>query len=286
MSLPRLSQRQKAGLAVLLALALWAPTGLSHEDQTIVTGHSTFYNGDVYDKCLGSIAGIIKSKVRWFNDAILVERYSGKGTFIFVTEAGAPDPRIRELRSEGVFYDFVDPNGAHWHIEESFMAEGINGDFFVNDDPLGNDKPLAEVHTATNRTYVWTVELSARPIYDDFAGSNPHTYYNFLTLVDTCKFHPYVPNDVESHSGAVLNDDNGHANDDAAHEHQAWDVNLWVGTAPTIVPIGGASTDGAEWETEWASQEGAQTAQENGVDPDTGEADPDPDPSDLGDLAP
>lgn len=278
MSLPRLSQRQKAGLAVLLALVLWAPVGVSHEQ--IVTGHSTFYNGDVYDKCLGSIAGIIKSKVRWFNDAILVERYSGKGTFIFVTEAGAPDPRLApRLYSEGVFYDFVDPNGAHWHIDEYFynMSGTASVDYTIDPTPS-----VGGVSTRNDQTYVWVVELSARPIFDDFAGANPHTYYNFLILVDTCKFHPTVAHDDEAHSGAILNNDNGHANDDTAHVHEAWDVHLWVGTAPPPAVPYGISDDGAEWQTEWASSEGAQSAEEQGVHPDTG---PEESP-DLGDLAP
>jgi hypothetical protein len=265
MKLPRLSRRQQAGLAVALALLMWAPQGISHGDHTVVTGHSTFYNGDAYDPCLASIAGIMRSRVLWFNDQVLVEHYGGKGTYIYVTEAGAPDPRDRQLRSEGVFYDFVDPNGAHWHVEESYMAEGYSGEYYVNDDPVGNDDdPPAYVTTAKERTYVWTVELSSRPIYDQFAGADPHTYYNFLTLVDTCKMHRIAnqtqgPNATHDYESGLLNDDYGHENGADEHEHETWFVDIWVGKRPTFA-VGGVSTDGANWQSQWAATEANESA--------------------------
>lgn len=263
MSRLRMSGRQKAALAAALAVLLWLPSGVSHEEGTIITGHSTFYNGQGYDKCLGSIAGIIRSRVMWFNDQVLAERYSGKGTFMYVTEAGSRDPRGATLYSEGVFYDFVDPNGAHWHIEESFMMHTFGQYANVNTEPTSNSAPLVDAGLGANRTYVWTVELSERPIFDQFAGADPHTFYNFLTLVDTCKFHTYTPNRVESHdTPAELNDQNGHPNGETAHDHQAWLVNLWVGTRPTAIPAG-VSTDGAEWQSQWALTEYEQQAEQN-----------------------
>ena len=58
---PRWSNRRKAAAAATLALLLWIPQGISQSTQPVVTGHSTFYNGEGYDPCLASIAGIVKT---------------------------------------------------------------------------------------------------------------------------------------------------------------------------------------------------------------------------------
>lgn len=287
MSLPRLSRRQKAGLAVALALLLWAPQGFAH--QPLVTGHSTFYDGDVFSPCLGSIAGIMRHRVMWFNDQVLVEAYGGAGTFIWVTEAGAPDPRkARELYTEGVFYDFVDPNGAHWHIEELFYD--ISDEIVTPDAKIDRDEPSVKTSNLTltsTRTMVWVVELAARPIFDEFAGADPHTYYNFLVLVDTCKMHSNEINSrgpIEDHSAASgkLNDKYGHENGEDPHTHESYFVDIWVGKRPLNVVPYGSSTTGAEWTSEWAYQESGGEANDatGGA---YGEA---TENNDLGDLAP
>lgn len=269
MQLPRLSRRQQAALAVTLALLLWVPQGLSHGDHTVVTGHSTFYNGDAYDPCLGSIAGIMRSRVMWFNDQVLVERYGGAGTFVYVTEYGAPDPRAeKQLFSEGVFYDFVDPNGAHWHVEEAFynvVVETSQGVDFSEDVP----RPYVNT-TEGDRIYVWIVELSARPIYDQFAGDDPHTYYNFLTLVDTCKMHHVAnvtqgDNVTHDYASGTLNDRYGHENGATEHQHETFFVDLWVGKRPNVV-LGGVSTQGAEWQSAWTAQETSEEYNETSSD--------------------
>lgn len=268
MQLPRFSRRQKAALAVTLALLLWVPQGISSHEHTVVTGHSTFYNGDAYDPCLGSIAGIMRSRVMWFNDQVLVERYGGEGTFIYVTEAGAPDPRAElQMFSEGVFYDFVDPNGAHWHIEELYYeVTGFVGSDFDADGTMGVAPSVSRVGYGTDRYTTWVVELSSRPIYDQFAGDDPHTYYNFLTLVDTCKMHrdqSYHGQENHTIASGKLNDRNGHESGAAEHEHETFLVNLWVGKRP-VFALSGASTDGAAWESSWAASEARQSANETG----------------------
>lgn len=263
MQLPRFSRRQQAALAVALALLLWVPQGISSHEHTMVTGHSTFYNGDAYDPCLGSIAGIMRSRVMWFNSQVLVERYGGAGTYVYVTEDGAIDPREKVLRSDGVFYDFVDPNGAHWHVEEAYIAHDLKQYSEINEDPLNSNKPAAQAGLAENRTYVWIVELSARPIFDQFAGDDPHTFYNFLTLVDTCKMRRSAYHGQENHTmvSGKLNDRNGHETGAAEHEHETFLVNLWVGKRPSIV-MGGVSTEAAAWQSEWTQQEGAESVNE------------------------
>lgn len=261
--LPSLSPRQKAGLACALAFLLWLPMGVSHGDATLLTGHSSFYDGDSFSPCLASLAGIMRHRVMWFNDQVLAETYGGKGAFIYVTEQGARDPRDPNVKlfSDGVFYDFVDPNGAHWHVEELYMTK-LHSEASQDIDP--NVAPAKwveyDVGVEQNRTYVWTVELAARPIYDEFAGASPHTYYNFLTIVDTCKMHRGQSFDrVVNHTRAQgdINANNGHRNDDEDHAHETFMVDIWVGKRPTVLPAG-ASTDGAEWESSWAQGEATE----------------------------
>ncbi|HVM45321.1 MAG TPA: hypothetical protein VM582_05245 [Candidatus Thermoplasmatota archaeon] len=250
-----------------LALLLWLPQGVSH--QPLVTGHSTFYDGDTFSPCLASIAGIIRHRVMWFNDQVLVETYGGAGTYIYVTEHGAPDPRKeKELYSEGVFYDFVDPNGAHWHIEEYFYD--IVDETTIRRNMSGTI-PSVEVSMASERTMVWVVEVAPRPIFDEFAGADPHTYYNFLLLVDTCKMHS---NNIESFDGienhdegsGTLNDRYGHRNGEAPHTHERYMADIWVGKRPLNVIPYGASTTGAEWQTQWAHQSADRGAQQSSPD--------------------
>ncbi|HET6403333.1 MAG TPA: hypothetical protein VFH78_01695 [Candidatus Thermoplasmatota archaeon] len=266
-----MSNRQKAALAVALALLLWAPSGVSHGDVAVVTGHSTFYDGDTFSPCLASIAGIMRHRVMWFNDQVLVETYGGAGTFIYVTEQGAPDPRkASKLYTDGVFYDFVDPNGAHWHIEELYYD--ITDDVTVNA-TLDRDEPwqseVRQVSVYGKRTMVWVVELAPRPIFDEFAGADPHTYYNFLVLVDTCKIHS---NDINTsydgianhnNESGLLNDKYGHQNGEDPHTHERYMMDLWVGKRPLNVVPNGASVDGAEWTSNWAYQETAGGADEH-----------------------
>lgn len=255
--LPRLSRRQQAGIAVAFALLLWMPQGISTHQHTMVTGHSTFYNGTIYDQCMASIAGILRSRVMWFNDMVLAERYAGRGTFVYITENGSKDPTENTvLYSEGVFYDFVDPNGAHWHVDEAFMYEGSTVD--QQGDPINGAirGDNVAVRYGQNRTYVWIVELAASPIHDQFAGTDPryfHDVYNFLVMVDTCKMRKTAYHGNETHDTAEeLGTDRGHAAGDGAkpHEHETYLANIWVGKRPNLLPVGG-SADGLEWQSSW-----------------------------------
>lgn len=243
----RWSPRTKASLAVAMALLLWIPQGISTETTPVVTGHSVFYNGETYDQCLASIAGILRSRVMWFNDQVLVERYPGKGTFVFVTEEGAPDPTAQSvLISEGVRYSFKDPNGVDWVIHEAHFDPGV--------DPGQSNLQASNtrVHVNVNKTYVWFVELSETPVLDQFPGEQyPHNYYNFLVLVDTCKFHPYTRGPLAKHNNsAILNDRYGHPNADKPHAHETWGANIWIGKRPVVVEArdtGDRSTEHTSW---------------------------------------
>jgi hypothetical protein len=248
--LDRLSPRAKAGLAVALALLLWIPQGISEQTTPVVTGHSVFYNGSTYDKCLASIAGILRSQVLWFNDQVLVERYPGKGTYIFVTENGTTDPtHAPYLISEGVRFSFTDPNGADWVIHEAY---------FKHEETADGTKvsgTSVSVGAEIDKTYVWYVELAAEPILDQFPGEEyPHSIYNFLVLVDTCKFHrnAQTSGPVAHHNEtAILNDRHGHPNGELEHDHETWKANLWVGKRPVVVEAADTG-DHVVQETGWA----------------------------------
>jgi hypothetical protein len=121
-----------------------------------------------------------------------------------------------------------------------------------------------------SRYYVWFVELAPRPIYDEFAGADMHTYYNFLSIVDTCKMHrdPAFEKEVNhTRLGGDISDDNGHRNDDKDHSHEKFMVDLWIGKKPTVTALGSVDTSGSAWESNWAagygeSQVSAQNATE------------------------
>lgn len=261
----RLSRRQKAALTAGLALLLWLPSGISTNTGPVVTGHSTFYNGSGFDPCLATIVGVMRTDVRWFNDMVLVERYGGRGTFVYITENGAPDPREQAtLLSEGISYDFKDPNGAAWHVEEAFI-EGAEGGYHAS-----ADGDVGGTMYKTDRTYVWIVELSAQPIYDLYAPTNRndpnyHTVYNFVSIVDTCRFHR---EEATNYNGArynqttgkldfnITHDTNdpyygtGHKPDDGNHTHEAYLANIYVGERPHIVPVSTKATD-VGWTSTW-----------------------------------
>lgn len=265
LGLGRWSARRKVAAAATLALLLFLPMGISADTQPVVTGHSTFYNGQGFDKCLASVAGIVRTQVMWFNDQVLAERYGGKGTYIYITENGSDDPtQWSRIFSDGTVYDFVDPNGVSWHVEEAFAGRP---EAEVNLKPTV-PQPYAGV---ADREYVWIVELSAFPIHDQFAGDprspNYHDVYNFLDIVDTCKFH----RNAQTHIGTKLSNgtydynithDNpaelgpgyGHPSGTKAHTHESFMADIWMGTKPVIIPIGADGVPNtAAWESDWAT---------------------------------
>jgi hypothetical protein len=288
-----LSRRQKAVLSVSLVLILLAPGVLAmHDEQTVITGHTTFYNGEAYDGCMASIAGILRTTVRWFNDMVLAERYAGKGTYIYVTERGAQDPTPASgrtgLYTEGVSYTFTDPNGVPWTVQEAFMFEdGIDVAASTKaPDPLNSGDYSPHVPSRNeiagmvsgNRTYVWIVELSAVPVYDMFHGADPqnaHTYYNFVTLIDTCKMHdtkaqpPVVGEpdhyNVTHDTPTELGTEHGHPAGATAHAHQAKLADLWTGGATKLIPLPNPQdpAGGAMSQTAWTTGEASQQATGN-----------------------
>lgn len=282
------SNRRKAFAAATLAFLLWFPTGLSESTGPVVTGHSTYYKGKDFDPCLASIVGVMQTDVRWFNDMVLARRYGGKGTFVYITEHGAPDPRSYDfLFSDGVTYDFVDPNGAAWHVEELYAAAAVGAKSPEVRNPQQASSGQAgvsyDLQLARERTYVWVVELSAQPIYDQFAqhlnrdDPNWHTVYNFVALVDTCRFSRNEDTNYngiqdgehqqQDHDFNVTHDENdagyenGHKPEDGTHTHESFRADIYVGKRP-VVAVGGAqdtTSESSTWESSWTTSSQSQS---------------------------
>lgn len=269
----RLSRRQKAALTASLAVLLLVPSGISTNTGPLVTGHSTFFNGSGFDPCLASIVGVLRTDVRWFNDMVLVERYGGKGTYVYVTENGALDPREREvLFSDGVTYDFTDPNGATWSVQELWWTNEL--DQHGDDGAPPSDLPSQTLVHPEDKTYVWVVELAAQPIYDLYAPkdkSNPnyHTVYNFVTLVDTCRFHRTRDTNFNGNlrdpdtgeynftvnhpnPNATLDAEHGHKPEDGPHTHEAFLANIYIGKKPVVLENPNVNRADPAWEDDWA----------------------------------
>src|SRR5581483_7553366 len=260
---PRLSPKTKAALAVALALLLWIPQGISEDTQPVVTGHSTFYNGERYDPCMASVAGIVRSRVMWFNDQVLMERYPGKGTYVYITEHGGMDPSSAGvLYSQGVTYNFVDPNGAAWSVQELYMdpanySASPTANVGTGNPTQATQPPVAKVDS--HRQYVWVVELAATPVYDQFPGGDSHTYYNFLDMVDTCKFN----NNTATYAATITHtgDEPVHVADGPRdHTHEVWNADIYLGTAPNVVLAGEANNPVPGYTTSWATDGNAADA--------------------------
>ncbi len=245
----RMERRYRAvaiGIALAAVLAAIVPAGISTETTPIVTGHSSFYNGDDFDPCLAAIVGIMRLRVMWFNHEVLVERYNGDGAYIYATEHGAPSPTAdgAHLVSSGVFYDFVDPNGVAWHVDEAYWDSQINtvpADVTIDNDDLVPDVDVSPKPLSAKRWYTWIVAVD-KPVRDHHAGSDPHEWYNFVVLLNTCKFRKDNLNNSQPNGNlthpAGMGPDTGHLKNDPAHEHERYEVSLWVGTQPKIAPVG------------------------------------------------
>jgi hypothetical protein len=287
----RWSKKTKAVVATALVLSLLAPLGITQQAQPVVTGHSTFYNGNGFDPCLASVAGIMRTQVLWFNDQVLAERYGGKGTYVYVTENGSGDPRSHSyLYTDGTAYDFTDPNGAAWHIDEAFWAPDNVPNEQNNIDPSSDPSKPGGVTVSQDRYYVWIVELSAFPIHDQFAGSpydtqNYHDVYNFLDIVDTCKFHRNAMTDWNqsamprrdgsfdfniTHDNSTdglpadeLTPAHGHPYGTKAHTHESFLADIWIGGKPVLVPLGATGNDAISYTSDWSQGGPAPTQADN-----------------------
>ncbi|MBI4394363.1 MAG: hypothetical protein HY556_11320 [Euryarchaeota archaeon] len=262
------NERRKI-LLMLGAIALLSvPQALGHGvhwSDVAMTGHTLFTDVEGFDQCRGAIAGIVRTKIMWFNDQVLLEFDAAGGT-LYATQKNASDPRDAVLEATGVFYNFTDPNGRNWNVTE-YTYEGTSNSItppspssetwdeeLVDTDPGVTTPGIAgaKARSQTAIFHTWVVEIKGADV-DNFPGSDPHVYYNFVTIVDTCKFtkqdlaapggwtHP-GPDATVNHNRTGPNStypvdppyytNEGHEASDGDHSHEVYEVDLWVGGTP------------------------------------------------------
>lgn len=230
-------------LTVLMLLSMAVPTGISHD--TVITGHTVFKNAAGYDKCLASIVGLARSQVLWFNDQTLVET-DPKGQYVYAVRGGAPAPPMggleygpgyNEIYGNGVVYEFIDPNGHRWIVLEGYFytvlpsaANAVRND---------RDGLRVDQNAGADTEHVWVVQI--QPTHrDNNPGADLHEFYNFVTIVDTCKFrHGTTPEGKENHTA----NDPHHPAGELAHSHDVYEVDLYIGKEPRYLPIGHNMTE-------------------------------------------
>jgi hypothetical protein len=247
--IPRKIRYALVGAAIL---GLFAPLGLS--STSVVVGHTVFVDATGSDPCLASIVGLARSTVLWFNDMPLVST-DPQGQWVYVTRAGAespfnPDgglPQKAEgagstvpIYGDGVIYEFVDPNGFRWEVLEGYypttLKSGVNPDVTGisggNVSSVTNPPENVVANGAYNREFVWMVQIQGTH-HDAYPGPDAHSFYNFVSVVDTCKLQE-KPDGQMNFSA----DDPYHPPGTPAHSHDMYDVDLYIGKEPTFIPVG------------------------------------------------
>ncbi len=228
-----------------------------------VEQHTTYVeiiaNEEPNEPGFAAVAGVVSCKstgafenvVLWFNDNMLF-RHGRQGpdtdcldhdekTHVWATEEGAPDPRgSPSLAATGEVFEFTDPNGLHWVVEEYvyhqihvFREESTRAS--VGDKQVGLD---TEGEYRAIPHYAWVVKLQ-----DAFIDPTINEYYNFVTIVDFAKLqggedgravHSGEPGDPRTGNSHNASDpDEEHR---TPHSHGSVDVHLWVGGAPEEGP--------------------------------------------------
>lgn len=228
-------------LAALFLCSTFAAS--TTETQSITTGHTTWAYLNGYDPCKAAIAGIASSRVLWFNDAVLVDNFNFGNAWIYVSENGAPDPRGRELayvRS----WNFDDPNGIVWNVTEyQYYGDADDDPVGVNTDgtdaqaereglpPNMQTDAWARERTTAQAWYTWAVRILEAPAQNlavDIDDSSTLGLYNFVVLVDTCKF-VRDRDGVADHTAGTHDDQFGATSD---HEHETFLADVYLGGEP------------------------------------------------------
>lgn len=258
--------RWNGKLAVVALAALMAlPTAWSVQQDPVVAGHTTYADMDGLDPCIAGIVGIVRLRVMWFNDQVLFERTAGDGSsHVFAVQGGAADPRDQLLRPTGQQFAFTDPNGMEWQVNEYTYnvapASASTGNTTVTPPSVqqnGNgvsvdngethvEPPTVDSHE-TGPWYTWVVQTG--PTIEDFSATGRP--YNFVNLVDTCKFS--APGQDVAHSNAGPGNwtsdwpedttEQQHFADEASHGHDRFSVDLYVGKAPKVEALANADPE-------------------------------------------
>ncbi|MCA1814769.1 MAG: hypothetical protein LC624_12630, partial [Halobacteriales archaeon] len=76
-------------LVLALCAMLSLPAGASINQQPVVTGHTVYANMDGLDPCMAGVVGVVRMRVMWFNNQVLMERPADDGgnAYIYAIEA-------------------------------------------------------------------------------------------------------------------------------------------------------------------------------------------------------
>lgn len=242
--------RRRDVLAVIGIIALlMLPTAYTFSDRAVVTGHTTYANMDDLDPCIAGIVGIVRLRVMWFNDQVLFERSAQDGSsWVYAVQGDAPDPREAVLTPTGQEFPMTDPNGVEWVVREyAYRAAAIAnvnaGEYEV--EPTGSqpveveEEPSYQTNTDTAQYHTWVVQTG--PTVEDYAATGRP--YNFVNLVDTCKFTTDAAGSPVQHTTSGGNWSSTWGNDttaqahyptDPTHGHDRFSVDLYVGQAPKV----------------------------------------------------
>lgn len=223
---------------------------------TVTTGHTNWLDASTtYDSCFAGVAGLLKQRVTWFNGQTLFSQAaSGSGKYIYLMESleaddGAynestgievKDPSSEHLvRTDNTYtFDDPEPNNAkdEWTVKEYYSAREKKG---VEAGTGGDDGVGAEAGPArqVERVYVWVVQVHP----DALPASEPlDRDYNFVGLVDTCKFSgdrdDNTTHDNQDPNGPEPEGQHSTDNEEGTHDHDIYSIDIWVGPEPQVVP--------------------------------------------------
>lgn len=243
-------------LAVLTVVALTClPTVLAaapHE-QSVVGSHSTYADMDGLDPCLASVVGIVRLRVMWFGGQVLFERSGGAGNYVYAVEHGAPPPVDEVLTPTGESFVFTDPNGLDWNVTEYNYTSAVivtepggvsgtppsvntTGNVHVEGGNATFDPPGVQQAGAGPWT-TWVVRTSSTQ--EDFAATGAP--YNFVTMVDLCKFVGEGQSITHTNTGGTWSSSDAddttfdqHLPGDVTHTHRDKQVDLYVAQQPRL----------------------------------------------------
>lgn len=262
------------GLAMALCFAALGTVRAQNQlaEDIVTTGHTTWSElSTEYDNCMAGITGALMQRVTWFNGMTLFSRTaSGGEEWIYAMELFTDanddgyddktgielfDPRAETLYETGRAYEFPDENepDVRWSVVEYYaLKASIDLPDHVPG-PLPNpNQPIQ------SQVYVWAVQVGDHAITDFTIGRD----YNFVSLVDTCKFKIDSIETVQHKNGEDCGGQNQdlpscqHNPDDILegeegemHPHGTFAVGLWVGGEPSSIPLGADPGDIEEPDT-------------------------------------
>lgn len=244
-------------LAIAMPLALIGQT-MAVEQSTndyVTTGHSSFLSASTsFNSCFAGVSGLLLQRVTWFNGQTLFQRASdgGGNTWVYFTEHFVDngfgydketgieinDPSQEKLFETDNTYKFEVPNHPDktWVVQEYFALRQ------VSTDAAGDTSPNDPGAGAPKRVYVFAVKIADRT-FDLDDNLTMAEEFNFVGVVDTCRFHGSAVEEDRQHDNGIEGDsgDPSDQHDSAnlngeTHPHDVYSIDLWVGGPPDSVP--------------------------------------------------